>query len=56
MDINDLRSLTTLFMFVVFIGIVVWAWASRRQAGFSDAAQLPFMDDLPPAGSQGEKL
>ncbi len=59
MDVNDLRSLTTLFMFVVFIGIVVWAWASRRQAGFDDAAQLPFVenpvDDLPPAGTQGEK-
>jgi cytochrome c oxidase cbb3-type subunit 4 len=55
MDVNDLRSVTTLFMFVVFIGIVVWAWASRRQAGFNDAAQLPFVDDLPPAGTQGEK-
>ena len=55
MDINDLRSLTTLFMFVVFIGIVVWAWAGRRQASFQDAAQLPFVDDLPVAGTQGEK-
>ena len=54
MDVNDLRSVTTLFMFVVFIGIVVWAWASRRQAGFNEAAQLPFVenpvDDLPKIG------
>jgi cytochrome c oxidase cbb3-type subunit IV len=63
MDINDLRVLTTLIMFLVFIGIVVWAWAARRQAGFAEAAQLPFADpefpaDNPPgeqprAGAQG---
>jgi cytochrome c oxidase cbb3-type subunit 4 len=55
MDVNDLRSVTTLLMFVAFLGIVVWAWAGHRRASFDDAAQLPFMDDLPAAGSQGEK-
>jgi len=34
MDVNVLRSLTTLFMFLVFIGIVVWAMAGRRRAEF----------------------
>jgi cytochrome c oxidase cbb3-type subunit 4 len=55
MDVNDLRSITTLLMFVVFVGIVVWAWAAKRRTSFDDAAQLPFMDDLPNAGAQGEK-
>ena len=55
MDVNDLRSLTTLLMFAVFVGIVVWAWAGHRRARFDDAALVPFMDDLPEAGAQGEK-
>ncbi|MDO9314592.1 MAG: cbb3-type cytochrome c oxidase subunit 3 [Burkholderiaceae bacterium] len=55
MDVNDLRSVTTLFMFVAFLSIVVWAWKGSRREGFEDAAQLPFVDDLPAAGSQGEK-
>ena len=51
MDVNDLRSVTTLFMFLVFVGIVVWALAGKRRAGFDEAAQLPFADsrsDSPP--------
>ena len=59
MDVIVLRSLTTLFMFLVFVGIVVWSLAARRRKGFDEAAQLPFLedplDDLPAAGAQGEK-
>jgi cytochrome c oxidase cbb3-type subunit 4 len=59
MDVNVLRSLTTLFMFLVFIGIVVWAMAGRRRAEFDAAAQLPFVESSTPlasgAASQGEK-
>lgn len=55
MDINDLRSITTLLMFAAFVGIVAWAWGAKRRASFDDAAQLPFVDDLPAAGGQGEK-
>jgi cytochrome c oxidase cbb3-type subunit 4 len=44
MDVNVLRSLTTLLMFGVFIGIVVWAMAGRRRAEFDAAAQLPFAE------------
>ena len=42
MDINLLRSIVTVVAFVVFIGIVVWAWSRRNQADFDEAAQLPF--------------
>ena len=44
-DINTLRSLATVVSFVVFIGIVLWAWSKRRAADFSVAAKLPFEQD-----------
>ncbi len=45
MDINFLRSLMTVVAFVVFIGIVVWAWSNRNKARFDEAARLPFEQD-----------
>jgi len=45
MDINDLRSAFTLISFLIFVGIVVWAWSKRNKASFDEAAQLPFQDD-----------
>jgi cytochrome c oxidase cbb3-type subunit 4 len=55
MDLNDIRSATTLFSFVVFIGIVVWAWAGKRRAAFDEAAQLPFLDTAPGNPVVGEQ-
>ena len=45
MDINTLRSIVTVVTFIVFIGIVVWAWSSRNATSFDEAAQLPFKQD-----------
>ena len=45
MDVNTLRSITTVAALVVFIGIVVWAWSRRRSADFAQAANLPFEQD-----------
>lgn len=45
MDINTLRILATIASFIVFIGIVVWAWKRRKTDDFKDAANLPFTDD-----------
>lgn len=45
MDINDLRSAVTVLSLVVFVGIAVWAWSRRNQAGFQEAARLPFEDE-----------
>ena len=42
MDINILRSLVTAFSFVLFVGILVWAYRPARKAEFDEAAQLPF--------------
>jgi len=45
LDINTLRSATTLFSFVLFIGIIGWAYSKRRTADFEQAAHLPFEQD-----------
>ena len=45
MDINLLRSIVTVVAFIVFIGIVIWAWSRRNQARFDEAARLPFEQD-----------
>ena len=43
MDIVDqLRAGVTLFSFLAFIGLWVWAWSRRNRARFDEAAQLPF--------------
>lgn len=46
MDINDIRSIMTAVMFVVFMGIVFWAWSGRRKSDFEAAARLPLDDDF----------
>jgi cytochrome c oxidase cbb3-type subunit 4 len=55
MDLNTLRSAATLMMFVLFLIIVAWAWSRRRRGEFEDAAQLPFIDDLPAPRRSGEQ-
>lgn len=48
MDLNDLRTLITTISFVVFAGIVYWAYSSRQRKRFDEAANLPFADaELP---------
>jgi cytochrome c oxidase cbb3-type subunit 4 len=49
MDIVDLRSLFTVLAFASFVGIVWWAWSSRREEAFSEAARMPMDDDDRPA-------
>ncbi len=44
-DINSLRSLATVVSFVMFVGILVWAFSSRKTADFEQAAKLPFEQD-----------
>jgi cytochrome c oxidase cbb3-type subunit 4 len=45
MDINLLRSIVTVVAFIVFIGIVIWAWSNRNKERFDEAARLPFEQD-----------
>lgn len=53
MDINDLRSLFTVLAFIAFVGIVWWAFSSRRKQAYDEAARLP-LDDDPPAPLSGD--
>lgn len=45
MDINTLRSAVTVVGFVLFVGILVWAWRPKQKAEFDEAAKLPFKSD-----------
>lgn len=44
MDMNDLRALSTVLMFVTFLGIIAWTVIGGRDR-FRDAANLPFADE-----------
>ena len=45
MDINDFRSWHTVVMLAIFIGIIIWAYSSKRKSAFDEAAHLPFEDN-----------
>ena len=47
MDINDLRSLFTVLSFLAFVGIVWWAYSSRRKQSYDAAARIPLEEDPP---------
>lgn len=47
MDIGLIRGAGTIIVFVAFIGVVLWAYSSKRKNSFDDAANLPFIDDKP---------
>ena len=39
MDMNDLRAVLTVVMFVAFLAIVFWAYSKRRKSAFDAAAR-----------------
>jgi len=45
MDAGFLRGLYTVLMFILFIGVIWWAWSARRKKDFEEAANLPLEDD-----------
>jgi cytochrome c oxidase cbb3-type subunit 4 len=53
MDINTLRAGITVAALIAFLGIVAWAWSSRRRADFEAAARLPLDED--DGATTGEK-
>ena len=50
--INDMRVAITVASFLVFIGIVIWAWSGQRKRKFDEAARLPLEEDDPPAAGK----
>lgn len=45
MDINILRSISTLICFALFVGIVWWAYRGKNAQRFEEDALLPFALD-----------
>ena len=43
--LNAGRSAVTVVSFLTFIGIVAWAYSSRRKKGYEEAANVPFEHD-----------
>ena len=41
------HSIWTVLVFIVFIGIVLWAYSGRRKQDFDEAARLVLDDDKP---------
>ena len=42
---SKIQSFWTVIAFITFIGIVIWAWSSKRNKDFKDAAHLIFDDE-----------
>lgn len=53
-DLNFWRSVITLLSLLLFLTVLVRTWSRRRRAGFEEAAQLPFLDEVaePQASSE----
>ncbi len=43
--IGLVRGMITLSLLLLFIGLVIWAWSSRRRDLFDRMAQLPLEED-----------
>jgi cytochrome c oxidase cbb3-type subunit 4 len=56
LDLNFVRSLVTVALFVLFVALCVWAWSDRRRDEFAAAARLPFdeSDSVAPADAQAQ--
>ncbi len=54
--ISTIFSIWTVVVFILFIGIVIWAWSSKRKADFDEAAMIPLNeDDDEVIGNEGEQ-
>ncbi len=52
MDSGLIGTIVTVVFFIVFGGIVIWAWSDRRKKDFDAAANLPFEEDKPEKSDQ----
>ncbi len=52
MDVSIFQSIWTVVAFVFFVGVVFWAWSSRRQGDFDKAARMALDDDKSLADEQ----
>jgi cytochrome c oxidase cbb3-type subunit IV len=45
MNMEWMRSAMTVIAFATFIGIVLWAWSSRKRGDFDAAARSVLLED-----------
>ncbi|CAH0539853.1 cbb3-type cytochrome oxidase subunit 3 [Vibrio marisflavi] len=45
MDIGTIHSIWTVLLFVCFVGVVWWAFGSKRKARFEQDAKMIFDED-----------
>ncbi|HEX4984629.1 MAG TPA: cbb3-type cytochrome c oxidase subunit 3 [Burkholderiales bacterium] len=55
MDLNMARTVMTVVAFVTFVGILAWAWSSRRTEDYARAARAALDDDQPQPGAEERK-
>ncbi len=47
MDSGTASGVMTAILIIVFIGIIAWAYSSRRRRDFEEAARIPLEDETP---------
>ncbi len=45
MDINVLRGIILIVLFISFLGLWAWAWSRKRKPVFHEASMLPLEED-----------
>lgn len=45
--VDFMRSIWGLWLMMLFLGIVVWAYRPKNKQAFEEAAEIPLNDDLP---------
>ncbi len=49
------HGIWTLLLLLVFLGIVVWVWSSRRKKHFEEAGRIPFQEEHPVSTGEDHK-
>ena len=55
MDLMDVRAWLTVVMLIVFVGIVVWAYSSKRKKQFDEAARSVLEEDSTPVTNKRQQ-
>ncbi len=50
-----IQSIWTVVVFVLFIGIVLWAWSGKNKKAFDEAARIPLDDDIDVVSASNEQ-
>ena len=45
MSIGVMHGLWSLFILLLFVAIVAWAWNGKRRPYFEEAGRIPFLSD-----------